>query len=106
LMSESDYPYPQHLQAFRDDFDEQLRLILEDEANRTRTLDYKASFHILDRHRNQNEYTSESENVSILRGSYPGGINVVRRGPRFNLEEVLGQFEKDKKGNSIIIKKI
>jgi hypothetical protein len=39
LISEEDYPDGQALQDFRTEFDEMLRQLLEDEANRTKTIE-------------------------------------------------------------------
>jgi len=44
LISETDYGEPQRLFDFR----EELEAMFNDEGARSRTLDYKASFHILD----------------------------------------------------------
>lgn len=99
LLSEDDYPDPQALQDFRDEFDEMLRQILEEEANRTKTVDYKASFHILNK-LSSGGSDSEMGNLSgrkggSLRASDSRGMIVLQKPARFNLSDVMGHFETD-----------
>ena len=80
--------------------------------NRTKTLDYKASFHILDRRSTRyglyddssgNEKMRRSSTArNLLRKSTKGGGSKKRL---FYIEDVLGLFEQDEEGKMIIIKR-
>ena len=63
VMSEGEYQDPVGLQEFREEFDEMLRRLLEDEMNRTKTVDYKASFHILRNRRHSSMGDDEEESL-------------------------------------------
>ena len=74
--------------------------------NRTKTLDYKASFHILNK---ISSGGSESGWESARKGSSirasDKGMIILNKPARFNLSDVMGHFETDPQGNMVIVKK-
>ena len=97
VMSEDDYPNAAMLTDFRGEFDAMLQKIIEDDMNRTKTLQYNASMHILDGHREGSDFEDETR-----RGD---GLVVWQRPARHNLVDVMGHFETDNYGNMLIVRK-
>lgn len=103
-ISESDYPMPVRLSNFRAEIEALLKHWLEEDAARTKTLDYKASFHILDSGRNHDSMGGEStdfvhESSYHGRGRHIGGphrstgvLQVIQKPPKFNLSDAMGNF--------------
>ena len=91
MLSETEYGDPQRLNLFREEFP--LHPVFErTETPPAKTLDYKASFHILDNH-SQGDTDEDND------------FFVVQQPPRFNLTDVMGHFETDLRGNFVLVKR-
>ena len=101
VLSEEDYADPSRLQDFRDEFDEMLRKIIEDDLNRTKTLDYNASFHIYDKERSSD---SEFDQPTGRGEKKVEEIVVLQKPPKYNLADIMGHFETDAYGKSLIVR--
>lgn len=96
LISETDYGDPQRLFDFR----EELEGRFNDDPARSRTLDYKASFHILD----PNPLGISQSELEALDAATQAGAYLLQRPPRHALTDVMGHFETDLEGNFILVK--
>ena len=90
MLSETEYGDPERLNQFREEFP--LHPVIErTETPPAKTLDYQASFHILD---NQKSEDTEGDNFFV-----------VQQPPKFNLTDVMGHFETDLRGNFVLVKR-
>jgi hypothetical protein len=98
LISETDYGDPQRLYDFREELDGRFN----DDGARSKTLDYKASFHILD----PNPLGISASELEAIDAATQAGDYLMQRPPRHNLIDVMGHFETDLEGNFILIKRL
>jgi hypothetical protein len=98
LISETDYGDPQRLNDFREELDG----LYNDEGARSRTLDYKASFHILD----PNPLGISESELEACDAATQAGNFLMQRPPKHNLIDVMGHFETDIEGNFVLLKRL